>query len=108
MEHPHLTRTAAKGKISLKQPIEMIMYGPNRDYEHYMFWLVNTKTLKICSGPNVSFHFQAKNEPWQTYVSNKQRFTKEASLGDTVQVVFDGTADPNVHDVYKGDTYVIE
>jgi hypothetical protein len=108
MNYPHLTRTAAKGKISLKQPIEMIMYGPNRDYQHYIFWLVKAGTDEVCSGNTAPLRPKLEDKLWQTYVSNKQRFTANVSSGDKVQVVFDGTARPNVHDVYKGETYVID
>jgi|GEM_PF-2991182 len=113
MNHPHLTRTAAKGKISLKQPIEMIMYGTYNDVHHYFFRLVN-EAGDTCSETVERLPFKVKDELWQTFLSNKQRFKGNVSSGDKVTVMFNGSAtkidDPHTTIDYPhaGETYVIE
>jgi len=106
MNHPHLTRTSANGKISLKQPIQMMMYGYHHDVHHYSFWLVN-KAGETCSTPVNNIAFKVEDELWQTFLSNKQRFKGNVSPGDTVTVMFHGSASGAQYP-HTGEEYVIE
>lgn len=106
MDWPHLTGTKTGEKISLKQPIEMIMYGRYNDIHNYYFWLVNDAG-ETCSGPVKSMTFIPEDKLWQTYLSNKQRFNGKVSSGDTVTVMFDASAAGGKYS-HKGQTYVIE
>ncbi|TDV48149.1 hypothetical protein EC919_10993 [Pseudomonas graminis] len=106
MNWPHLTSTATHGKISLKQPIEMIMYGRYDDVHHYIFWLVN-EAGETCSDPVLRIAFKVEDKLWQTFLSNKQVFNGKASSGDTVTVMFNGSASGDQYS-HEGQKYVIE